>query len=221
MRLDDILTAVRPVLLLHHLAVMQDVETRERGVSVVTRIVHASGRVFESSALVLACAQDPQSVGSAITYAKRYSLSGFLGIAADDDDDGQAAQAPRAMNETYGQTRPVTRAKKTADDPQDAPFQTPPAPAPARPVVAHEVPDATNPRASRLVTDDKVRKLWIELRKTEWSDPMIREWVRDTLDLGTLEWHTHELLGWQVDVLIDRLKPPVFDPGPDRRRAGQ
>ena len=46
--LVDLLGAVRPVFAAHNLAIMQDVETRERGVSVTTRIMHTSGTVFES-----------------------------------------------------------------------------------------------------------------------------------------------------------------------------
>jgi hypothetical protein len=40
---------------------------------------------------------DPQAVGSAITYAKRYALAGVLGLNIDDDDDGnKAAEDSRA-----------------------------------------------------------------------------------------------------------------------------
>jgi hypothetical protein len=39
---------------------------------------------------------DPQAVGSAITYAKRYALAGILGLNIDDDDDGnKAAEKPQ------------------------------------------------------------------------------------------------------------------------------
>lgn len=38
-------------------------------------------------------ADDPQSVGSAITYGRRYAMSAMLGISADEDDDGEKATA--------------------------------------------------------------------------------------------------------------------------------
>jgi hypothetical protein len=38
---------------------------------------------------------DPQGQGSAITYARRYALQAIVGVAADDDDDGNAASAPK------------------------------------------------------------------------------------------------------------------------------
>jgi hypothetical protein len=39
--------------------------------------------------------QDAQGYGSAMTYAKRYSLAAALGVVADEDDDGNAASHPR------------------------------------------------------------------------------------------------------------------------------
>jgi hypothetical protein len=41
--------------------------------------------------LLLLAKNDPQGQGSAITYARRYSLCSVLNLVADDDDDGQAA----------------------------------------------------------------------------------------------------------------------------------
>jgi hypothetical protein len=38
---------------------------------------------------------DPQGMGSAVTYARRYTLGATLGIVTEDDDDGNAASAPR------------------------------------------------------------------------------------------------------------------------------
>jgi hypothetical protein len=41
----------------------------------------------------------PQAMGSAITYARRYALSAIVGIAPDDDDDGNAASVTPARQE--------------------------------------------------------------------------------------------------------------------------
>ncbi len=57
---------------------------------VVTRLVHSSGQFFQSECPVVG-ATDMQKLGSAITYARRYSLSAICSIAADEDDDGNAA----------------------------------------------------------------------------------------------------------------------------------
>ena len=47
---------------------------------------------------------DPQSIGSAITYAKRYALSAIFGITSDQDDDGNEA--------TQTKKQPATKTKK-------------------------------------------------------------------------------------------------------------
>ena len=40
----------------------------------------------------------PQEIGSALTYARRYSLSALIGIAADEDDDATGAEKAHRTN---------------------------------------------------------------------------------------------------------------------------
>jgi hypothetical protein len=64
------------------------------GVMVETIFVHESGEVMECGMLhVPAAKQDPQGYGSALTYARRYSLLTASGLSPD-DDDGVAASRP-------------------------------------------------------------------------------------------------------------------------------
>jgi len=58
-----------------------------------TILIHAeSGEYFMDEFIMPVSKQnDPQAVGSAITYAKRYSLSSVLGLNIDEDDDGNKA----------------------------------------------------------------------------------------------------------------------------------
>ena len=98
--LGDVLTAVRPVLKKHGLAVLQDVTSPGSGVvAVATIIVHTSGARDVYGPLVMPAGGTPQALGSAITYARRYALLAALGIATE-DDDGQAAAKP-APEPTY------------------------------------------------------------------------------------------------------------------------
>lgn len=66
-------------------------------VAVVTILMHESGQFIESDPLCLTAEHDqgrnptPQAIGSAITYARRYSLSAVTGMASEADDDGSAA----------------------------------------------------------------------------------------------------------------------------------
>jgi hypothetical protein len=66
------------------------------GAGSITTILHKDGGSFETSLILPVSQQNPQAIGSAITYARRYTLTGLLGIAADLDDDAEAAMpAPR------------------------------------------------------------------------------------------------------------------------------
>lgn len=63
------------------------------GVTVETLFVHESGEILECGKLhVPASKQDPQGYGSALTYARRYSLMAACGIAPEDDDGNAASR---------------------------------------------------------------------------------------------------------------------------------
>lgn len=92
--LSAILEAVRPALKAAKLAVIQSPSAEGNVVSVTTRVIHASGQWIEGTISMTATRTDPQGIGSAITYGRRYSLAAMMGI-TQDDDDGNAASQPR------------------------------------------------------------------------------------------------------------------------------
>lgn len=61
---------------------------------VVVRLCHTSGEWIEVQTGVFVSSDDPQRAGSALTYGRRYGLLSLLGL-AQEDDDGQAARAPK------------------------------------------------------------------------------------------------------------------------------
>jgi hypothetical protein len=88
---------VIPVLAKHGIATLQgtDVGTSTNGTDVIvcmTRLVHRSGQWVESIYPLPFATDKPQQLGSAYTYARRYSLAAICGIAAEEDDDADAAQ---------------------------------------------------------------------------------------------------------------------------------
>lgn len=109
--------ACREALTAHGLSVVQGPETGDGVVIVHTRLVHSSGQWMESTLALPWSAgkgtSDAQAIGSAITYARRYALSAMVGIAPDDDDDGNAAgsrQRPQAARQA-AQARPAAAAQ--------------------------------------------------------------------------------------------------------------
>lgn len=58
---------------------------------VTTMLAHSSGQYIASSFKMEGKKSDPQSLGSLITYAKRYALSAMVGLSTEDDDGAHAS----------------------------------------------------------------------------------------------------------------------------------
>ncbi len=75
------------------IAIVQYCATIEGKFNLVTMLAHVSGQWMKSEFPIISAKMDSQGIGSAMTYAKRYSLCGMTGIVADEeqDDDGESA----------------------------------------------------------------------------------------------------------------------------------
>lgn len=94
---------------------MQSQHESENGVTVETVFLHESGEMLSAGKLhVPAAKQDPQGYGSALTYARRYSLMAACGIAPE-DDDGNAASAKPKVTAVRNDPPPGSGASAKAD----------------------------------------------------------------------------------------------------------
>jgi hypothetical protein len=92
--LDACIEAVIDALNNNGIMLMQQTSMCEDGVIVETLFIHESGEMMGGGKLhVPAAKQDPQGYGSALTYAKRYSLQSACGIAPEDDDGEHATKS--------------------------------------------------------------------------------------------------------------------------------
>ena len=91
----------------------------EAGYYVETVLTLASGEFIASKLHIVPTKDDPQGLGSAITYARRYGLAAVAGIAPD-DDDGEAAmgrsdvrrdQSARVAQTTQGKPQPINKSQ--------------------------------------------------------------------------------------------------------------
>ncbi len=91
--LKDCWDVARPVLARHGLSVLQFPDVlHDNNFVLRTIVMHESGESIEGVQPVLATKPDAQSMGSALTYARRYGLTAALGLCSgDEDDDGNAA----------------------------------------------------------------------------------------------------------------------------------
>lgn len=91
--LASVMEAIAKPFSSHGLSYVQSASTVDGWISVTTRILHESGQWIESDPLILPPVKaDPQAFGSAVSYAKRYSLQAFAGVPSVDDDGNAAVQ---------------------------------------------------------------------------------------------------------------------------------
>jgi len=84
--LPAVIESVRPILNENGISVLQHSHPSETGVCLSTVLLHTSGEWIADGGLFIPCVKnDPQAFGSAMSYARRYSLLAMLGVAADDD----------------------------------------------------------------------------------------------------------------------------------------
>lgn len=107
--LDEVINTIREPLSKNGLSFTQEPSSEDGNiVSMVTTIFHKSGEWLESEKLRLKNDKPTaQGAGSSITYARRYQLSAMLGIASENDDDGNLA--------THGSTTPIKISKEQVE----------------------------------------------------------------------------------------------------------
>jgi hypothetical protein len=88
--LASVWDACRDALSANGLSVIQTTDDGAEGVTVITTLAHSSGEWVRGKLTMKPAKNDPQGVGSAITYARRYALAAMVGVAPE-DDDGNAA----------------------------------------------------------------------------------------------------------------------------------
>lgn len=89
--INSVIDAVKKPLNDNGIAILQSLSPSDDGkLHLTTRLIHSSGEWIEDTAVCPIQKQDPQGLGSAISYIRRYSLSALCAVYAD-DDDGQSA----------------------------------------------------------------------------------------------------------------------------------
>ena len=89
--LADILDVIRQPLADNGLSFVQFPEAEHQ---LTTMLMHVSGEWIRANYSMTPAKNDPQGLGSVITYQRRYALGAVLGLNIDEDDDGNAASTP-------------------------------------------------------------------------------------------------------------------------------
>lgn len=113
--LSTLLQRVKPVFAQHGIMFRQEVVNTPSDAGkmqlgeVRTIVFDADGNDIQVGAYPFVVSADPQAIGSAVTYARRYSLYAALGIFPEKDDDGAAASAYSTQPHDNGATESITR----------------------------------------------------------------------------------------------------------------
>jgi len=96
--LNSVMGAIKPALAKHGLAFVQKSQHMDNAACVETIILHESGQEYPCGPVSVPVGKhDAQGYGSALTYARRYSLAAAFGVGAEDDDGNAATKAaPKA-----------------------------------------------------------------------------------------------------------------------------
>ena len=181
--LADVWESLREHLKTNGFAVVQPARIVEGNrVEVETILFHTSGEFIAETLSALPNDQKPQSIGSCITYLRRYGIATLTGaVARDDDDDGEGAQGrdnnrlPQQQNKPQGQQR----------SPQPPPPK--PAPKPALEVVPKLHPEklailnekltkfgATNPGLIKTLT---LKTIGVAVLPVDMSDEQYEQFI--------------------------------------------
>jgi hypothetical protein len=113
--LSSIMDACREPLSKHGLAVTQLPGRGEDGsVQLTTILMHESGEHLGSTISSRPAQENPQVVGSILTYLRRYALASVVGVVSD-DDDGEAASAPARQQKPAPREQPPARFTETVE----------------------------------------------------------------------------------------------------------
>jgi len=99
--LHSILNAAKEPLANNGLAVIQTTGIIDAQLCLISTLAHKSGQWIKSVMPIVLAKQDPQSIGSALTYFRRYSYAALVGVAqADDDAESCVDRRPKEAKPT-------------------------------------------------------------------------------------------------------------------------
>lgn len=138
-------------------------------ISLGTLLTHSSGEWIYEELSAVPVKDDPQGIGSCVTYLRRYALSAFTGVAPE-DDDGNAASQP-------GQPQKAKASRKAAPENGD-----------------HTV----EPSAEVLALRESIKQAMEALNNAgddpQWDVPRVNKMVRDNFNgKRTVDLSVHEL----------------------------
>lgn len=153
-----------------------------------TMLLHSTGEWLKAQLPINAQKSDPQSVGSAITYARRYAMSAMLGISTDEDDDANAATV-RTTAKPEGKLEVHAKATVITEDP------------PAQPKAPAKVPPAAPNSTTEFATEAQRKAIFAKAKAGGNSEQELQDYIKTNFGVD----HTKNLTRTQASQLIEQL----------------
>lgn len=96
--LTSVWRACRKSLTSNGLSVVQTTDIKDDKITVVTTLIHSSGEWMKGCLPLVLTKNDPQTMGSALTYARRYALAAIVGVCKEGEDDDAEQATVRKEN---------------------------------------------------------------------------------------------------------------------------
>ncbi len=159
--LNSCWNACRPVLGKNNLCVTQTTHMVNEKLVLCTTLIHSSGQWMSSYLPIEPVKKDPQGIGAAISYMRRYGLSAMLGIVTEDADGEQAMQ--RSEQDMIEQQK--KNAIKDARVSPQKQVETPPMQPPVEKVIVISAEQCLKLSELRLKVDAGCRKKFDDFMK--------------------------------------------------------
>ena len=181
----------------NNLVVIQTMKNNDGLVTVLTTLAHGSGQWIRGEISLKPVKTDPQGYGSALTYARRYSLAAIIGIATGEDDDAEDATRGK-RKEKVKTTYLGNKAEKKEKEKK----------ALAR-VNAFSETEVKDEPGDKVLSEEEAQK---EQNKAlepehdqEWQDKTRRTWYRMVEKMYEINYHSDEpsYRAWMVENFDD------------------
>jgi len=153
--LDSVHSAIDESLLSNGLFLTQPMTVVDGQHVLMTWIWHTSGHSISSDYYPIEKNADPQKMGAAITYARRYQLCAMLGITADEDTDAEGFSPSANQQRQQPASKPAAKTTKKGSHTQTA----------LESYNAATVDGMTNEQIQALMTDNNLPNTF----KAEWT----------------------------------------------------
>ena len=180
--LASVWDACREALTEQGLSVSQWPSADGAAVTVETILAHESGQFISGTLTMTAKDDTPQSIGSCVTYARRYSLAAAVGVAPE-DDDGEAAQPRGDAPRQQRQTAPPPAQAPPADDPPDNAESAKMLASALDSIEKADTPE----RLEEIVAKVNARRKWLKPDKVKAVGEVYSKWIKLVMANPSLE----------------------------------